>query len=70
MAYPVTAGDNFSAGAPQVLVRNVGFDARFALATRDHSRILIRVPKDIDKDRGEIRLLFGWAIGLATKGAR
>ena len=37
---------------------------RFALATRDHSRILVRVPKDADKDRGEIRLLFGWAKGL------
>ncbi len=65
VAYPVsTSGGTFSAGAPQVLIRNVGFDAQFALATRDHSRILIRVPKDADKDRGEIRLLFGWAKGL------
>jgi len=47
-----------------VLIRNVGFDALFASATRDHSRILVRVPKDADKDRGEIRLLFGWARGL------
>ena len=70
VAYPVTAGDTFSAGAPQVLVRNVGFDARYALATRDHSRLLIRVPKDLDKDRGEIRLLSGWANGLAIQGAR
>jgi Tol biopolymer transport system component len=65
VAYPVsTTGGNFSAGAPQVLIRNVGFDALFAAATRDHSRILVRVPKDADKDRGEIRLLFGWARGL------
>jgi len=64
VAYPVsTSGGNFSAGAPQVLIRNVGFDAEFAQATRDHSRIVIRVPKDADKDRGEIRLLFGWAKG-------
>jgi hypothetical protein len=58
-AYPITGGDTFSTGAPEILVRNVGFDARYALATRDHSRFLIRVPKDIDKDRGEIRLLSG-----------
>jgi hypothetical protein len=70
VAYPVTTtSDNFSAGAPQVLVRNVGFDAPFAVATPDHSRILIRVPKDADKDRGEIRLLFGWAKGLARQGS-
>ena len=65
VSYPVsTTGGNFSAGAPQVLIRNVGFDGLFASATRDHSRILVRVPKDADKDRGEIRLLFGWARGL------
>ena len=69
VAYPVsTTGGNFSAGAPQVLVRDVGFDARFARATRDHSRVLIRVAKDGDKDRGEIRLLFGWAKGLREAG--
>jgi len=67
-AYPVTTmGGSFSAGAPQVLIRNVGFDARYARATRDHSRILVRVPKDADKDRGEIRLLFGWAKNLGGK---
>jgi Tol biopolymer transport system component len=65
VAYPVsTSGDNFSAGAPQVLIRDVGFDALFSVATRDHSRILVRVPKDADKDRGEIRLLFGWTRNL------
>ena len=65
VAYPVnTSGGTFLAGAPQVLIRNVGFDARYARATRDHSRILVRVRKDADQDRGEIRLLFGWAKGL------
>jgi Tol biopolymer transport system component len=68
VAYPVsTSGGTFSAGPPQVLIRNVGLDARYARATRDHSRILTRVPKDADKDRGEIRLLFGWAEGLAGR---
>ena len=47
--------------SPQIPIRNVGFDAQFARAARDHSHILIRVPKDADKDKGEIRLLFGWA---------
>jgi Tol biopolymer transport system component len=61
-AYPVNTTDRgFSAGSPQVLVRNVGFDAPYARATADHSRILVRVPRDADKDKGEIRLLFGWA---------
>jgi hypothetical protein len=65
VAYPVsTNGGNFTAGPPQELIRNVGFDAMFAHAARDHSRILVRVPKDADKDRGEIKLLFGWAKGL------
>jgi len=67
VAYPVsTSGSAFSAGPPQVLIRNVGFDARFAVATRDHSRILVRVPEGADKDRGEIRLLSGWAKGLGS----
>jgi hypothetical protein len=65
-AYPVTTtAGTFTAGVPQVLVRNVGFDVQYALAPPDHSRILVRLPKDADKDRGEMRLLFGWAAGLA-----
>jgi len=65
VAYPVsTSGGNFSAAAPQVLLHDIGFDVQFAVATRDHSRILVRVPKDADKDRGEIRLLFGWTKNL------
>jgi Tol biopolymer transport system component len=68
VAYPVsTSGGTFSAGPPHVLIRNVGLDARYARATGDHSRILTRTPKDADKDRGEIRLLFGWAGGLAGR---
>ena len=65
VAYAVdTRGGSFSAGAPRILVRNVGFDASNARAARDHSRILVRIQKDADKDRGEIRLLFGWPRGL------
>jgi Tol biopolymer transport system component len=68
VAYSVsTTGGSFSAGAGETLIRNVGFDARFVRATPDHSRILIRVPKDAEKDRGEIRLLFGWAEGLRSR---
>jgi eukaryotic-like serine/threonine-protein kinase len=33
-------------------------------ATRDHSRILIRVSPDAAKDKGEMRLLFGWREAL------
>jgi Tol biopolymer transport system component len=67
-AYPVsTSGGAFSAGPAQILIRNVGFDAQFARATRDHSRVLVRVPKDADKDRGEIRLLAGWAVGVGAR---
>jgi Tol biopolymer transport system component len=65
-AYPVNTSDGtFAAGVPEVLVRDVGFDVQYALATPDHSRILVRLPKDADKDRGEMRILFGWAAGLA-----
>jgi len=68
VAYPVIAhGGAFSAGTPQVLIRNVGFDARYSRATQDHSRILIRVPKDLAKDHGEVRLLFGWAKNLGAR---
>jgi Tol biopolymer transport system component len=68
-AYPVnTTGGAFIAGKPQILVRNVGVDAMYARPTRDHSRIVIRVPKDADKDLGEIRLLFGWAKDLRSSG--
>jgi hypothetical protein len=67
-AYPVsTSGGAFSAGPAQILIRNVGFDAQFARATRDHSRVLVRVPKDADRDRGEIRLLAGWAVGVGAR---
>ena len=60
-AYPVsTEGGRFVPGQPQVLVRDVGLTARYSRATPDHSRILVRVSPEAAKDRGEIRLLFGW----------
>jgi Tol biopolymer transport system component/predicted Ser/Thr protein kinase len=69
VAYPVMTTDGiFTVGVPEVLVRDVGFDAQFALATPDHSRIFVRLPKDADKDRGEMRLLFGWAAGVERSG--
>ncbi|MEO7156329.1 MAG: protein kinase, partial [Vicinamibacterales bacterium] len=68
VAYPVsTSGGNFSSGTPRVLLRNIGVDAQFVAALRDHSRLLVRVPKDADKDHGEIRLLFEWAKGLTAR---
>jgi hypothetical protein len=60
-AYPVSTEGGFSAGQPAILVRDVGYAARFSTAMRDHSRILIRVSPDAAKDKGEIRLLFNWA---------
>jgi len=51
-------------------LRNVGFDARYARATPDHSRILVRLAKDAEKDKGEIRLLFGWARSLQAAAQR
>jgi Tol biopolymer transport system component len=61
VAYSVsTAGGQFSAGQPEVLVRNVGMSAQHAVATADHSRIVIRVDPQAARDKGEIRLLFGW----------
>jgi Tol biopolymer transport system component len=60
VAYPVSMDGGFSAGQPTVLVRGVGFAAPYSTARRDHSRILIRVSPDAAKDKGEIRLLFGW----------
>jgi hypothetical protein len=60
-AYAVdTAEGGVIVAPPQVLIRDVGFDAHYARATPDHSRIIVRVPQDADKDKGEIRLLFGW----------
>ena len=64
VAYPVSTKGGFSAGPPTVLVRGVGFAAPYSTATRDHSRILIRVSPDAAKDKGDIRLLFGWQDAL------
>ena len=62
--YPVSTDGGFSHGQPTTLVRDVGAAAPYSSATRDHSRILIRVSPDAAKDKGEIRLLFGWQDGL------
>jgi serine/threonine protein kinase/Tol biopolymer transport system component len=62
VAYPVsTDRGGFAAGQPTVLLRDIGYAAPYSAATRDHSKILIRVSPDAAKDKGEIRLLFGWA---------
>ncbi len=63
-AYPVSIEGGFSRGQPTTLVRDVGSVAAYSSATRDHSRILIRVSPDAAKDKGEIRLLFGWQESL------
>ena len=60
VGYPVSTDGGFSFGQPTTLVRDVGAAAPYSAATRDHSRILIRVSPDAAKDKGEIRLLFGW----------
>ena len=62
--YPVSTDGGFSHGQPTTLVRDVGSAAQYSWATRDHSRILIRVSPDAAKDKGEIRLLFGWQNAL------
>jgi Tol biopolymer transport system component len=63
-AYPVSMEGGFSLGQATTLVRDVGGVAAYSSATRDHSRILIRVSPDAAKDKGEIRLLFGWQDAL------
>jgi len=63
-AYPVSTDGGFSHGPPTTLVRDVGMAAALSTARRDHSRILIRVGPDAAKDKGEIRLLFGWQDAL------
>ena len=60
VGYPVSTDGGFSFSQPTTLVRDVGAAAPYSTATRDHSRILIRVSPDAAKDKGEIRLLFGW----------
>jgi hypothetical protein len=64
VAYPVSLEGGFSAGQPTVRVPDAGYQNRFAVASRDHSSILIRVNPEAAKDKGEIQLLFGWADAL------
>jgi eukaryotic-like serine/threonine-protein kinase len=68
--YPVSVDGGFSHGQPTTLVRDVGAAAPYSAATRDHSRILIRVSPDAAKDKGEIRLLFGWQDALRAPDRR
>ena len=63
-AYPVSAAAGFSLGQPTRLVSDVGIMAAYSSVARDHSRILIRVSPDAARDKGEIRLLFGWQDAL------
>ena len=62
VSYAVSTGDDFIIGPPTILVRDVGSAARHSAPTPDHSRILIRVSPNAASDRGEMRLLFGWAV--------
>ena len=64
VGYPVSTDGGFSHGQPTTLVRHVGSAAPYSSVTPDHSRILIRVSPDTAKDKGEIRLLFGWQDAL------
>jgi hypothetical protein len=50
-----------------MVIRDVGSDAAYAQATPDHSRILVRVDPEADRDKAEIRLLFGWEKPLGRK---
>ena len=67
VGYPVSTDGGFSHGQPTILVRDVGSPAKYSTATSDHSRILIRVIPDAARDKGEIRLLFGWQDGLRQR---
>jgi dipeptidyl aminopeptidase/acylaminoacyl peptidase len=64
VAYPASTDGGFSHGEPTTLVRDVGVAAAYTTASPDHSRILIRVSPDAAKDKGEMRLLFGWQNAL------
>ena len=64
VGYPVSTDRGFSFGQPTTLVRDLGSAAAYSTATRDHSHILIRVSPDAAKDKGEMRLLFGWQDAL------
>jgi eukaryotic-like serine/threonine-protein kinase len=68
VAYPVSTAGRFSHGQPTMLIPDVGMSAPFCVASPDHSRLLIRVNPEAAKDKGEIRLLFGWAEALERGG--
>ena len=65
VAYPVTTEGGFRVtGPPSMLVSGLGTSAMFAVPTHDHSRFLVRVSQEANKDIGEIKLLFRWARAL------
>jgi hypothetical protein len=68
VGYPVSTDRGYSFGQPTALVRDIGSAAAYSSATRDHSHILIRVSPDAAKDKGEMRLLFGWQDALRQGG--
>jgi hypothetical protein len=68
VGYPVSTDRGYSFAQPTALVRDVGSAAAYSSATRDHSHILIRVSPDAAKDKGEMRLLFGWQDALRQGG--
>ena len=67
VGYPISTDGGFSRGQPATVVRDVGSAAAYSTATRDHSRIVIRVSPDAAKDKGEIRVLFGWQDALRQR---
>ena len=67
VGYPVSTDGGFSRGQLTTLVRDVGSAAAYSTATRDHARIVIRVSPDAAKDKGEIRILFGWQDALRQR---
>jgi Tol biopolymer transport system component len=67
VGYPISTDGGFSRGQPTTVVRDVGSAAAYSTATRDHSRIVIRVSPDAAKDKGEIRVLFGWQDALRQR---
>jgi Tol biopolymer transport system component len=66
-AYPVTTEGGFSHGEPTTLIRNLGSLAAYTVATPDHSHMLIRVSPEEGRDKGEMRLVFGWQEGVRQR---
>jgi hypothetical protein len=63
----VTTEGGFSHGEPTTLIRNLGSLAAYTVATPDHSHMLIRVSPEEGRDKGEMRLVFGWQEGVRQR---